>query len=87
MRVAVDPEGPLAIELGAAGRLAAGRQAALIVSGGGGVSDVVGHAEILVEDLLRVLDALDDSAFREAVGEQDILATQHMLWEALRRAR
>ena len=59
MRVAVDPEGPLEIELGAAGRLAAGRQAALIVSGGGGVSDVVGHAEILVEDLLRVLDALD----------------------------
>lgn len=59
MRVAVDQEGPLAIELGAAGRLAAGRQAALIVSGGGGVSDVVGHAEILVEDLLRVLDALD----------------------------
>jgi len=37
--------------------------------------------------MLRVLDALADSAFREAAGEQDILATQHMLWEALRRAR
>ena len=59
MRVAVDPEGPMAIELGAAGRLAAGRQAALIISGGGGVTDVVGDAQILLEDLLRVLDALD----------------------------
>lgn len=59
MRVAVDQESSMAVELGAAGRLAAGRQAALIVSGGGGVSDVVGHAEILLEDLLRVLDALD----------------------------
>ena len=59
MRVAVDPESPMAIELGAAGRLAAGRQAALIVSGGGGVSDVVGDAQALSNDLLRVLDALD----------------------------
>ena len=59
MRVAVDQESPMAIELGAAGRLAAGRQAALIVSRGGGVTDVVGDAQVLLDDLLRVLDALD----------------------------
>ena len=59
MRVAVDQYDPMAIELGAAGRMAARGRAALIVSGGGGVSDVVGDAEILLNDLLRVLDALD----------------------------
>lgn len=59
MRVAVDPDDPTAIELGAAGRMADRGRAALIVAGGGGVSDVVGDAKILLDDLLRVLDALD----------------------------
>ena len=59
MRVAVDENDPMAIELGAAGRMATRGQAALIVSGGGGVTDVVGDAEVLLDDLLRVLDALD----------------------------
>ena len=36
--------------------------------------------------MLRVLDALDDTAFREAMAQQDIVATQRMLWDALRRA-
>ena len=36
--------------------------------------------------MLRVLDALDDTAFREAMAQQDIIATQRMLWDALRRA-
>ena len=59
MRVALDQDEPTAIELGAAGRMAARGLAALIVTGGGGVSDVVGHAQVLLDDLLRVLDALD----------------------------
>ncbi len=59
MRVSVDQNEPMAIELGAAGRLATRDRAALIVSGGGGVSDVVADAKVLVDDLLRVLDALD----------------------------
>ncbi|MCY3914255.1 MAG: succinylglutamate desuccinylase/aspartoacylase family protein [Chloroflexi bacterium] len=59
MRVSVDPEDPMALELGAAGRIATGSRAALIISGGGGVTDVVGHAQVLLDDLLRVLDALD----------------------------
>lgn len=59
MRVSVDPDDPTAIELGAAGRMAARGLAALIVTGGGGVSDVVGDAQVLLDDLLRVLDALD----------------------------
>jgi xylose isomerase len=36
--------------------------------------------------MLRVLDCLDDLAFRDALAQQDILATQHMLWQALRQA-
>lgn len=59
MRVALDQDDPMALELGAAGRMAARGRAALIVSGGGGVSDVVGDAQVLLDDLLRVLDALD----------------------------
>ena len=59
MRVAVDQTDSMELELGAAGRMAARGRAALIVSGGGGVSDVVGDAEVLLDDLLRVLDALD----------------------------
>lgn len=59
MRVALDQDDPTAIELGAAGRMAARGRAALIVTGGGGVSDVVGDAQVLLDDLLRVLDALD----------------------------
>ena len=59
MRVALDQDDPMALELGAAGRLAGRGRAALIISGGGGVSDVVGDAEVLLDDLLSVLDALD----------------------------
>ena len=59
MRVALDQNDPMAIELGAAGRMATRGRAALIVTGGGGVTDVVGDAEVLLDDLLRVLDALD----------------------------
>jgi len=59
MRVALDQDDPAGLELGAAGRVAARGRAALIVSGGGGVNDVVGDAETLLDDLLRVLDALD----------------------------
>ena len=59
MRVAVNQNDPMSIELGAAGRMAERGQASLILSGGGGVNDVVGDAEVLLADLLRVLDALD----------------------------
>ncbi len=59
MRVALDQDDPMALELGAAGRIAGRGRAALIISGGGGVSDVVGDAEVLLDDSLSVLDALD----------------------------
>ena len=59
VRVAMNPDDPLSIELGAAGHMADRDRASLILSGGGGVNDVVGHAEVLLDDLLRVLDALD----------------------------
>lgn len=59
MRVAVDQDDPMELDLGAAGRMATRGRAALILSGGGGVSDVVADAEVLLADLLRVLGALD----------------------------
>ena len=58
VRVAVNQNDPMSIELGAAGRMADQGLASLILSGGGGVSDVAADAEVLVADLLRVLDAL-----------------------------
>ena len=59
VRVAVNQDDPSSIELGAAGRMADQGRASLILSGGGGVSDVAADAEVLVADLLRVLAALD----------------------------
>ncbi len=59
VRVAVNQNDPMSIELGAAGLVADQGRASLILSGGGGVDDVAADAEVLVADLLRVLDALD----------------------------
>ncbi len=58
VRVAVNQNDPMSIELGAAGLVADQGRASLILSGGGGVDDVAADAEVLVADLLRVLDAL-----------------------------
>ena len=47
----------------------------------------IGSAKQFLENiqfLFRVLDAIDDSALRQAMGDRDILVSQSLIWRALR---